>query len=70
MIQECFKKSNLSTFQAQKQILDTELDIITKQNEGEDTSELRRRVAELKREVKCLHNAKRDLCDRVAHGQT
>ena len=37
--------------QAQKEILDTELDIIAKQNEGADTSELRKRVAELKREV-------------------
>ena len=41
--------------QAQKEILDTELDIIAKQNEGADTSELRKRVAELKREVALLH---------------
>ena len=38
-------------FQAQRAILDTELDIINKQHEGADTSELRRRVAELKQEV-------------------
>ncbi len=46
-------KENLivTIFQAQKEILDTELDIIAKQNEGEDTSQLRKRVALLKREV-------------------
>lgn len=43
--------------QTQKEILDTELDIIAKQNEGEDTSELRKKVAELKREVKRILNA-------------
>ena len=37
--------------QAQKAILDTELDIISKQNEGADTSTLRRKVSELKKEV-------------------
>ena len=40
--------------QAQKEILDTELDIISKQNEGADTSALRRRVAALKKEVSRL----------------
>ena len=41
----------LSSTQAQKAILDTELDIISRQNEGADTYELRMKVLELKREV-------------------
>lgn len=40
--------------QAQKAILDTELDIISKQNEGADTSTLRRKVSELKKEAIAL----------------
>jgi len=44
----------VSKQQAQKEILDTELDIIAKQNEGGDTSALRKRVAELKREATAL----------------
>ena len=37
--------------QAQKAILDTELDIINKESEGADTSVLRKKVADLKRQV-------------------
>lgn len=37
--------------QAQKEILDAELELINKQNEGADTSLLRVKVAELKQEV-------------------
>lgn len=40
-----------SPLQAQKLILDTELDIIAKQNEGADTTGLRQRVAALKLRV-------------------
>jgi len=38
-------------FQAQKAILDQELDLITHQNTGEDTTELKKKVEELKQEV-------------------
>lgn len=38
-------------FQAQKAILDQELDLITHQNTGEDTTELMKKVEELKQEV-------------------
>ncbi len=44
-------KDDWCILQAQKAILDTELDIIAKGNEGGDTSDLRKKVAELKREV-------------------
>ena len=38
-------------FQAQKAILDQELDLITHQNTGEDTTELMKKMEELKQEV-------------------
>lgn len=38
-------------FKAQKAILDQELDLITHQNTGEDTTELKKKVEELKQEV-------------------
>ena len=42
--------------QAQKAILDQELDLITQQNTGEDTTELKKKVEELKQEVPtCNH---------------
>ena len=41
----------LFLFQAQKAILDQELDLITHQNTGEDTTELKKKVEELKQEV-------------------
>lgn len=41
-------------FKTQKAILDTELDIISKESEGADTTELRRKVAELKRQVSTI----------------
>ncbi len=50
----CVWERCISALQAQKEILDTELDIIAKQNEGADTSVLRMRVAELKREVSAV----------------
>ena len=42
---------SFSFFQAQKAILDQELDLITHQNTGEDTTELMKKVEELKQEV-------------------
>jgi hypothetical protein len=38
-------------FQAQKELLDRELDLITHEQTGEDTTELKYRVEELKKEV-------------------
>jgi hypothetical protein len=38
-------------FQAQKELLDRELDLITHEQTGGDTKELRYRVEELKKEV-------------------
>ena len=38
-------------FQAQKELLDRELDLITHEQTGGDTTELRYRVEELKKEV-------------------
>ena len=48
------KSTNIHALQAEKAILDTELDIIAKSNKGSDTSELRQKVAELKKEVNML----------------
>uniref|UniRef100_T1JCE4 RNA-binding protein 26 n=1 Tax=Strigamia maritima TaxID=126957 RepID=T1JCE4_STRMM len=67
-IQECidnFKKDLMPTqttalnhpktkVEAQKQILDIEMDLYNKQHQGADTTELKKRVAELKHEAKAL----------------
>lgn len=39
------------SLKAQKELLDRELDLITHEQTGEDTTELRHRVEELKKEV-------------------
>ena len=46
-----FSCCNYTFLQAQKAILDQELDLITQQNTGEDTTELKKKVEELKQEV-------------------
>lgn len=46
--------------QTQKELLDTELDLYNQQSEGQDTTELRKRVAALKQEVSIMkkgHNS-------------
>ncbi|XP_077293193.1 zinc finger protein swm isoform X2 [Arctopsyche grandis] len=48
------KKVPRSKEEAQKEILDAELDLITKQQEGQDVSELQKRVAELRRQQYAL----------------
>lgn len=41
-------------FQAKKEILDTELELISKQHAGDDTSDLRKKLDDLTREVSSL----------------
>lgn len=40
-----------SSQKTQKEILDTELELISKQNSGEDTTDLRKKLIELTQEV-------------------
>lgn len=49
----CANKGNVkrSKEEAQKEMLDTELDIITKQQEGADTTELQKKLLELRAKV-------------------